>query len=46
MNNFILKIVMKFLKKYEEKVRKLEMKHKIKEVNEIDPLVRIKSLKK
>ena len=33
-------------KKYEEKVRKLEMKHKVNQVNEIDPLVRIKSLKK
>lgn len=33
-------------KKYEEKVKKLEIKHKIKEVNDIDPLVRIKSLKK
>lgn len=33
-------------KKYEEKVRKLEMKHKIKEIDNTDPLVRIKSLKK
>ena len=33
-------------KKYEDKVKKLEMKHKINQVDEVDPLIRIKSLKK
>tara|TARA_B110000879_G_C11175937_1_gene515930 strand:- start:3479 stop:4261 length:783 start_codon:yes stop_codon:yes gene_type:complete len=33
-------------KKYVEKIKKLEMKHKLKQVDNVDPLVRIKSLKK
>ena len=33
-------------KKYDEKVKQLELKHKLKKVDDVDPLIRIKSLKK